>query len=132
MNGNAFRTPLGSTILLCAATVLGLVVAVLTRSGALPKDTWVCKPVMCLFHFGILGIWSTAWLGFWKHVLKARGGWRLAAGIAILAAVTAELIQIWWPGHICDALGMGCNLVGAILAILGARWLWRERSTSGE
>lgn len=84
---------------------------------------------MCLIHVVILGLWTAAWLVFWKHALRAQGGWPLAVTVALAAAVVAELMQIWWPGHVCDALGLGCNLAGVALVLCGAGLLAKRASS---
>lgn len=101
-----------SAILLSAATLFGIEIAVLTRFDGLPPNTWITAPVLCLAHVIVLGAWTAAWLRFWKHVLGTWGAWRFAVSIAVAASVAAEVVQFWLPGHIPDALGLICNLVG--------------------
>lgn len=122
MRTHLFRTACGSTLLLVAATLLGVVVAALTQSDRL-RGTGINKPVLCFVHALILGIWTAAWLGFWRHALHILGGWPLAAFVALTAAAMAEVIQLWWPGHYCDWVGLICNLTGVLLVLLGRRLL---------
>ena len=117
-----FRRKGVSAILLCLATFFGVEVAVLTRWDALPPDTWVTGPVLCLAHVVVLGSWAAAWLCFWKRMLGSRGGWRLAVSVAVSAAVAAEAVQFWLPGHVPDAIGLVCNLAGACGVLAWVRW----------
>ena len=102
-----------SAILLSLATLFGVEMAVLTRWDTLPPDTCVAGPVLYLAHLIVLGTWTAAWLRFWKHMLGTWGGWRWAVSVAMSAAVAAEAVQFWLPGHIPDAAGLVCNLAGA-------------------
>jgi hypothetical protein len=119
--GRWLRTGAGSTVVLTAATLFGAAMAVLTRSDVLPKDTLLNKPMLCLLHALVLGLWAAGWMNFWKHALNARGGRGFGIFVALVAAIAAELIQRWLPGHVCDLLGMTCNLAGALLAIVATR-----------
>lgn len=132
MKCTSLRTPFVGVLLLGGATLSGLVVAVLTRADKLPRNSWwVCKPFMCLLHIAILGVWTVAWLFFWKHTLEARGGWRFAISVALTAAVAAEVVQLWLPGHLCDALGVCCSLTGSAAVIVWQKWREQGSVTSG-
>ena len=122
MNTDWLRTAWGSTLLLIASTALGVAVAYLTRSDLL-RGTGIGKPVLCIFHVLILWSWAAAWLTFWRYALNSMGGWLLALSVALTAAVAAELVQHWLPGHVWDWMGLSCNLAGVALAALGDKLL---------
>lgn len=54
-------------------------------------------------------------------MLRTWGGWRFAVSIAVAAAVAAEVVQLWLPGHTCDAMGLLCSLAAAGMVLALAR-----------
>ena len=107
-----------SALFLLGMTALGCLVAVWTRCDVPDVPSFLCKPVLAVIHVLLLGTWVASWLLFWKHALGGLGGRLFGLGVAVLVAIAAEACQIWIPGHICDVVGVSCNLVGAALAVL--------------
>ena len=120
MKNSPIHTAAGATVLQLAATLLGIAVAVLTRSGSLPDLSWLSKPVLCLLHLAIMALWTVAWLLFWANALGHKGGWLLAIAVPVVAAVFAEVAQVCLPGHTYDWAGQSANLLGAILVLAEA------------
>lgn len=109
--------------LLIAVTLFGFQMAQWTRWDRLPTELVKSWPFRSAVHVSVLAAWTFFWLLFWKRALERRGGVLLAIGVALLAALSAEVIQTVLPGHACDWGGLCNNLLGVIATLLFCRRL---------
>lgn len=116
-----------SLVGLAVATCFGFVMAWLTRWDNLVIEKPWSNLLSFSAHTVVLSAWVAAWLHAWERALCRRGGYRLAVGVAVCAAVVAESIQYFLPGHRPSVGGLLFNLTGAG----GGFWLWaRARKVS--
>ncbi|MCX7803812.1 MAG: hypothetical protein N3A38_01350 [Planctomycetota bacterium] len=83
---------------------------------------------MKFMHLPVFFLWTLSLAILCRRTLLWRPRIAAEAGIACLAAVAAELIQAWIPGHVCEWRGLTASLVGVALAAAilaaadGIRW----------
>ena len=79
---------------------------------------------MRLLHIAVFVPWTLILSATWRRTLRWSPSLAGELTVAAIAAVLAEVVQTWLPGHIPDWQGLSAGLAGVALA--GAI-LWRPK-----
>ena len=79
---------------------------------------------MRLLHIAVFPPWTLTLSATWRRTLHWLPSLARELTVAVLAAITAEVLQTWLPPHIAEWQGLSASLAGVALA---GTILWRSQ-----